>query len=107
MLEQTMIIVLTGIISALISYFFTMQASKKSTTTQVREVREELMRTITETIVHHNEANHKDDLRTAIKMAISEHVEMCGGSERLPRIERALVFLVTRAGGSPSDLGLE
>jgi hypothetical protein len=107
MIEKVLLIIITAVVSSAISYFFAAQTAKKSVSSQLADLKDEFMEKTRNDLLHHVAVSHQEDVRSVAKELMSEHVSICGGSVRLLRIERALVFLVTKAGGSPRDLELE
>jgi len=86
MIEQILLIIITGVITALITYYFTSKTAEQKIKTYLKE--------------------HEDTCTKQSRIEKIE-IEMKGGNNRFERIERALVWIVTQMGGNPFNLGFD
>jgi hypothetical protein len=99
MTTQLTINVLLILFTALATYFISNQTSRKMILSEVLARVESAMET-------HNAIEHKADIYAVADARVSKHETTCNGNARLTRIEKMLVYLIVKAGGSLHEVGL-
>ena len=92
----------TAIFSALLTFFVTTIAYKN----KFEALKRELALEIKAAIATHNEIKHQDSMYVFVGSEIKKHESQCNGGEKIARIEKALVYMITLTGGNPKDAGL-
>lgn len=98
MVEKVLLLVITAIISALITYFITSLAGNSSSKKQIKEA-----------IENHEKLWHQDSMYKYVDIQLKEHVSSCGiegVKDELSAMRSALIFLVLKQGGNPKDFNL-
>jgi hypothetical protein len=100
MTSQIVILILSCVLSTLLTYFITTIVSRRGFDNIVKQYMDT-----------HLEARHAAilsgaDIVATIERRVVQHELTCDGNQRLMRIERALIWLVVKAGGDLKDLGL-
>jgi hypothetical protein len=94
---------LLGLMSAFIAALFTALLTFTITTLSNRKMFKEM---VFEALKSHEDKLHQDSMYQYVKSEINEHTENCPASRRFIAVERAMIFLVSKAGGNPKDFGL-
>jgi hypothetical protein len=98
MLEKVLIIIITTIISALITYFISSLINNKI-----------FQKSIDEAIKVHEKVWHQDSMYRYVEDQIEKHINQCGAEgvkKELVSLKQALTFLVVKHEGNPRDFGL-
>jgi len=84
-------ILITGAITALLTYFVTSLTQKA------------VIKSIVESaILVHEKIHHNQDTNKRL----SDHIINCTAIKKVDKIERALIYIVSNLGGNPKELGL-
>ena len=99
---QILTTIVITIISIIITFYFTTRSNIKRFNLEIDAA-----------ISIHNKIYHESTVYSIIEKFMDKHILTCEASKCLPEIKElqinmkgALIFLVTKAGGNPSDLGL-
>lgn len=91
MINNIVVILISVLFGGLFSYFI-------STLTQ-RKVFKNIAKELT---TYHEQIYHKESVKDLIK----EHEEQCVAVKDIGKLKTGLIWLVSQAGGNPSDIGM-
>lgn len=92
-----------GILIAFTAALFTSLLTFTITTIAYRKLFKEM---IYEALVSHEEKWHKDSMYHYVESEIDKHEKDCPAFQRFIAVEKAIYFLVVKAGGNPRNYGL-
>lgn len=104
-----LVAILAAVFSALTTYFIRSVSEKRT----LDNLTIALKTNIDNSIKHHEEVYHRDEVVAIVKEGIREHERHCIAPRKLEIIfnklechNTALAFLVSKNGGNPKELGL-
>lgn len=92
-IDNVTIVLVSSSITALVTFFVTSIANKKSIQNTVQEV-------MIACVQNHEKLYHRPEDSMKI------HIENCRAGKRVDKMERALIYIVSQLGGDPKTLGL-
>lgn len=98
-MNEVLRVLLIGIITAMFTSLLTFAIS----TIAYRRIFREMIK---EALESHEEKWHQDSMYQYIEKEIEKHEIDCPAFQRFVAVEKAIVFLVVKAGGNPRDYGL-
>jgi hypothetical protein len=99
MTNQVVIVILSCLLSALLTYFVATVISRRGFDVIVRQALDGHLDARHATIISGTE------IAATVERRVVQHEMSCNGNQRLVRIERALIWLVVKNGGDLKDLG--